>query len=62
MKRPINSFEGKSEEEIYKKESLLDDDNLEKHDRLAMFLEAMKVFLPGLLIVIGPLLLFAKLL
>ena len=62
MKRPINSFEGKSEEEIYKKEALLDDDNLEKHDRLAMFLAAMKVFLPGLLIVIGPLLLFAKLL
>lgn len=62
MKRPIDRFEGKTKKEIYQKEHLLDEDNLEKHDRLAMFLAAFKVFLPGLLIVIGPLLLFAILL
>lgn len=62
MKKPIDRLKGKSEEEIYQKESLLDEDNLEKNDRLAMFLAALKVFLPGLLILIGPLLLFAILL
>lgn len=62
MKRPIDRFEGKSKKEIYQKEHLLDEDKLEKHDRLAMFLAALRVFLPGLLIVIGPLLLLAILL
>ena len=59
MKGPIDRFKGKSNEEIYQKKNLLDEDNLEKGDRLAMFLAAMKVFLPGLLIVVGPLLLLA---
>lgn len=59
MRGPINRFSNKSKKEIYVKENLLDESNLEKGDRLAMFLAAMKVFLPGLLIVIGPLLLLA---
>lgn len=59
MKKPIDRFEDKSEDEIYQKERLLDDDNLEKNDRLAMFLAALRVFLPGLLIVIAPLILLA---
>lgn len=59
MRGPINRFSNKSKNEIYEKENLLDESNLEKGDRLAMFLAAMKVFLPGLLIVIGPLLLLA---
>ncbi len=59
MKGPIDRFKGKSNEEIYQKNNLLDEDNLEKGDRLAMFLAALKVFLPGLLIVVGPLLLLA---
>ncbi len=59
MKRPIDRFSGKSDEEIYEKTHLLDENNLEKGDRLAMFLAAMRVFLPGLLLVIGPLLLLA---
>lgn len=62
MKKPIDRFSGKNADEIYEKENLLDEDNLEKDDRLAMFLAAIKVFLPGLLIVIAPLLLFAILL
>ena len=62
MKKPIDRFSGKNADEIYEKENLLDEDNLEKDDRLAMFLAAMKVFLPGLLIVIAPLLLGAILL
>ena len=62
MKKPIDRFSGKSADEIYEKENLLDEDNLEKDDRLAMFLAAMKVFLPGLLLVIAPLLLLAILL
>lgn len=62
MKKPIDRFSGKTADEIYEKENLLDDDNLEKDDRLAMFLAAMKVFLPGLLLVIAPLLLLAILL
>lgn len=62
MKKPIDRFSSKSADEIYEKENLLDEDNLEKDDRLAMFLAAMKVFLPGLLIVITPLLLLAILL
>ena len=59
MKKPIDRFEEKSEDEIYQKERLLDEDNLEKNDRLAMFLAALRVFLPALLIVLGPLLLLA---
>ncbi len=62
MRKPIDKFSGKSAGEIYEKENLLENDNLEKDDRLAMFLAAIKVFLPGLLIVISPLLLFAILL
>ena len=46
MKAPIDRFKGKSPEEIYEKESLLDKDNLDKHDQMAMFMAAMKVFLP----------------
>lgn len=52
MKRPIDRFKDKSDEEIYEKESLLEDDNLEKHDRLAMFLAAMKVFMPPVLLIV----------
>lgn len=59
MKKPIDRFSDKNADEIYEKENLLDDDNLEKDDRLAMFLAAIRVFLPGLLIVIAPLLLLA---
>ncbi|WP_297281257.1 hypothetical protein [uncultured Anaerococcus sp.] len=59
MKKPIDRFEDKSEDEIYQKERLLDEDNLEDNDRLAMFLAALRVFLPGLLIVIAPLILLA---
>ena len=62
MRKPIDRFSGKSNEEIYQKESLLEDDNLEKYDRLAMFLAALKVLFPALLIVVGPILLFAILL
>ena len=59
MRKPIDSFSEKNADEIYEKENLLDEDNLEKDDRLAMFLAAMKVFLPGLLLVVGPLLILA---
>jgi hypothetical protein len=52
MKRPIDKFKGKTEEEIYEKESLLDEDNLEEHDKLAMFLAALKVFTPAILLVL----------
>lgn len=52
MKKPIDKFKGKSQEEIYEKESLLDEDNLEKDDKIAMFLAAMKVFLPPLILII----------
>ena len=62
MRKPIDRFSGKSNEEIYQKESLLEDDNLEKYDKLAMFLAAIKVLFPALLIVVGPILLFAILL
>lgn len=59
MKRPIDRFAGKTDAEIYEKTHLLDDDNLEKGDRLAMFIAAIKVLLPGLLLVIAPFLLIA---
>ena len=62
MRKPIDRLSGKSNEEIYQKESLLEDDNLEKYDKLAMFLAAIKVLFPALLIVVGPILLFAILL
>ena len=41
MKRPIDHFKNKSKEEIY-----------EKDDRLAMFLAAMKVFMPPVLLIL----------
>ena len=62
MRKPIDRFSEKNADEIYEKENLLDEDNLEKDDKLAMFLAALRVFLPGLLLVIGPLLLLAILL
>ena len=62
MRKPIDSFSEKNADEIYEKENLLDENNLEKDDKLAMFLAAIKVFLPGLLLIIGPLLLLAILL
>ena len=62
MRKPIDRFSEKNADEIYEKENLLDEDNLEKDDKLAMFLAAIRVFLPGLLLVIGPLLLLAILL
>lgn len=52
MKKPIDRFKGKTKEEIEEKERLLDEDNLEKHDRLAMFLAAMRVFMPPVLLVV----------
>lgn len=52
MKRPIDPFKEKSPDEIYEKEELLEKDNLEKDDRLAMFLSAMKVFLPPVLLIL----------
>ncbi|MDD7464289.1 MAG: hypothetical protein SOW41_02485 [Anaerococcus sp.] len=52
MKKPIDRFKGKSKEEIEEKERLLDQDNLEKHDKLAMFLAALKVFLPPVLLIV----------
>ncbi|MDU2829146.1 MAG: hypothetical protein E6Z21_07520 [Anaerococcus vaginalis] len=58
MKRPIDPFKNKTKEEIYEKEELLEEDNLEKNDRFAMFLAAMKVFLPPVLLI---LLIFASL-
>ena len=59
MKRPIDRFKGKSFEEIEEKESLLDQDNLERGDKLAMFLAAMRVFMPFVLLLLAPLFLFA---
>ncbi|MDD7305459.1 MAG: hypothetical protein PUG67_02610 [Peptoniphilaceae bacterium] len=63
MKKPIDRFQGKTKEEIAEKEGLLDEENLEKHDRLAMFLAAMKVFFPPLILIIlifGSLVFFFK--
>ena len=59
MKRPIDRFKGKSREEIEEKESLLDEDNLERGDKLAMFLAAMRVFMPFVLLLLAPLFLLA---
>ena len=59
MKRPIDRFKGKTREEIEAKEDLLDRDNLEKGDRLAMFLAAMRVFLPFVLLLLAPIFLIA---
>ena len=55
MKRPIDRFKGKSREEIEAKEDLLDRDNLERGDKLAMFLAAMRVFMPFVLLLLAPL-------
>ena len=59
MKAPIDRFKGKSPEEIYEKESLLDKDNLDKHDQMDMFMAAMKVFLPWVLLILSPFIIFA---
>lgn len=59
MKRPIDRFKGKTREEIEEKESILDKDNLEKGDRLAMFLAAMRVFMPFVLLILAPIFLIA---
>lgn len=59
MKRPIDRFKGKSREEIEAKEDLLDRDNLERGDKLAMFLAAMRVFMPFVLLLLAPLFLLA---
>ena len=59
MKRPIDRFKGKTREEIKEKEDLLDRDNLEKGDRLAMFLAAMRVFMPFVLLLLAPIFLIA---
>lgn len=59
MKRPIDRFKGKSREEIKEKENLLDKDNLERGDRLAMFLAAMRVFMPFVLLLLAPIFLIA---
>lgn len=59
MKRPIDRFKGKTREEIEAKEDLLDRDNLEKGDKLAMFLAAMKVFMPFVLLLLAPIFLIA---
>ncbi|WP_311480676.1 hypothetical protein [uncultured Anaerococcus sp.] len=59
MKRPIDRFKGKTREEIEAKEDLLDRDNLEKGDKLAMFLAAMRVFMPFVLLLLAPIFLIA---
>ncbi|MDO5047135.1 MAG: hypothetical protein Q4D88_01150 [Anaerococcus sp.] len=59
MKAPIDRFKGKDRKYIYEKESLIDKDRLESGDRLAMFLAAMKTFLPWVLLLLSPLFLFA---
>ncbi|ACV28075.1 Uncharacterised protein [Anaerococcus prevotii] len=61
MKAPIDRFKGKSQKEIYEKERLLDRDNLENNDQLAMFLAAMKVFMPWVLLILSPLIILALL-
>ena len=59
MKRPIDRFKGKTREEIEAKEDLLDRDNLEKGDKLAMFLAAMRVFMPFVMLLLAPIFLIA---
>lgn len=59
MKKPIDRFKGKTREEIEAKEDLLDRDNLEKGDKLAMFLAAMRVFMPFVLLLLAPIFLIA---
>lgn len=59
MKRPIDRFKGKTREEIEAKEDLLDMDNLERGDKLAMFLAAMRVFMPIVLLLLAPIFLIA---
>ena len=59
MKAPIDRFKGKSQKEIHEKERLLDKDNLENKDQLAMFLAAMRVFMPWVLLILSPLIILA---
>lgn len=59
MKRPIDRFKGKTREEIEAKEDLLDRENLERGDKLAMFLAAMRVFMPFVLLLLAPIFLIA---
>lgn len=59
MKRPIDRFKGKTREEIEAKEDLLERDNLERGDKLAMFLAAMRVFMPFVLLLLAPIFLIA---
>ena len=59
MKRPIDRFKGKTREEIEEKGDLLDRDNLERGDKLAMFLAAMRVFMPFVLLLLAPIFLIA---
>lgn len=59
MKRPIDRFKGKSREEIEEKEDLLDYDNLERGDKLAMFIAAMRVFMPFVFLLLAPIFLIA---
>ena len=59
MKAPIDRFKGKSQKEIYEKERLLDKDNLENKDQLAMFLAATRVFMPWVLLILSPLIILA---
>ena len=59
MKGPIDRFKGKTREEIEAKEDLLDRDNLERGDKLAMFLAAMRVFMPIVLLLLAPIFLIA---
>ena len=59
MKRPIDRFKGKTREEIEAKEDLLDRDNLERGDKLAMLLAAMRVFMPFVLLLLAPIFLIA---
>ncbi len=59
MKRPIDRFKGKTRDEIEAKEDLLDRDNLERGDKLAMFLAAMRVFMPFVLLLLAPIFLIA---
>ncbi|MCI5839328.1 MAG: hypothetical protein SOZ89_05535 [Peptoniphilaceae bacterium] len=58
MKKIEDPLKNYTKEEIEKKEHLLDKDNLEKNDKLAMFLAAIKVFgLPLLIMCVGIILL-----
>ena len=49
MRKPIDSFSEKNADEIYEKENLLDENNLEKEDKISMFLAALIELLQVLL-------------